>query len=133
MMMDQGAQPHGPRKLFREEAQTGAVACPACGGPITLHGFGAIERVNCPYCGSECTPQESGELQLLQQAMRQRRQSALPLHQRCTFDGIEYRGDSQAAVEELAAHAGVPVFNGLTNDWHPNQMLADAAVAYALA
>ncbi|MFI5982555.1 ornithine carbamoyltransferase [Streptomyces sp. NPDC051555] len=41
------------------------------------------------------------------------------------FDGIEYRGDSQAAVEELAAHAGVPVFNGLTDDWHPTQMLAD--------
>lgn len=41
------------------------------------------------------------------------------------FDGIEYRGDSQDAVEELAAHAGVPVFNGLTDDWHPTQMLAD--------
>ncbi|MEN8652502.1 ornithine carbamoyltransferase [Streptomyces sp. 21So2-11] len=41
------------------------------------------------------------------------------------FDGIEYRGDSQAAVEELGAYAGVPVFNGLTNDWHPTQMLAD--------
>ncbi|MFF9347826.1 ornithine carbamoyltransferase [Streptomyces sp. NPDC014734] len=41
------------------------------------------------------------------------------------FDGIEYRGDSQAAVEELAAHGGVPVFNGLTDDWHPTQMLAD--------
>ncbi|MGW4745398.1 ornithine carbamoyltransferase [Streptomyces sp. NPDC004290] len=41
------------------------------------------------------------------------------------FDGIEYRGDSQAAVEELAAFAGVPVFNGLTDDWHPTQMLAD--------
>ncbi|MGF0163525.1 ornithine carbamoyltransferase [Streptomyces koyangensis] len=41
------------------------------------------------------------------------------------FDGIEYRGDSQATVEELAAHAGVPVFNGLTDDWHPTQMLAD--------
>ncbi|MGW1406689.1 ornithine carbamoyltransferase [Streptomyces sp. NPDC002403] len=41
------------------------------------------------------------------------------------FDGIEYRGDSQAAVEELAAHSGVPVFNGLTDDWHPTQMLAD--------
>ncbi|MFF0200021.1 ornithine carbamoyltransferase [Streptomyces sp. NPDC005017] len=41
------------------------------------------------------------------------------------FDGIEYRGDSQAKVEELAAHAGVPVFNGLTDDWHPTQMLAD--------
>ncbi|MFG3658351.1 ornithine carbamoyltransferase [Streptomyces sp. NPDC047706] len=41
------------------------------------------------------------------------------------FDGIEYRGDSQAKVEELAAFAGVPVFNGLTDDWHPTQMLAD--------
>ncbi|MBN0048002.1 ornithine carbamoyltransferase [Streptomyces actuosus] len=41
------------------------------------------------------------------------------------FDGIEYRGDSQDKVEELAAHAGVPVYNGLTDDWHPTQMLAD--------
>ncbi|NYV76130.1 ornithine carbamoyltransferase [Streptomyces sp. UH6] len=41
------------------------------------------------------------------------------------YDGIEYRGDSQVKVEELAAHAGVPVFNGLTDDWHPTQMLAD--------
>ncbi|MEV7682733.1 ornithine carbamoyltransferase [Streptomyces sp. NPDC088341] len=41
------------------------------------------------------------------------------------FDGIEFRGDAQATVEELAAHAGVPVFNGLTDDWHPTQMLAD--------
>ncbi|KOV57470.1 ornithine carbamoyltransferase [Streptomyces sp. NRRL WC-3618] len=41
------------------------------------------------------------------------------------YDAIEFRGDSQAAVEELAAYAGVPVFNGLTDDWHPTQMLAD--------
>lgn len=41
------------------------------------------------------------------------------------FHGIEYRGDSQEVVEGLAAHAGVPVFNGLTDDWHPTQMLAD--------
>ena len=41
------------------------------------------------------------------------------------YDGIEYRGDSQTKVEELAAFAGVPVFNGLTDDWHPTQMLAD--------
>ncbi|MFB8758807.1 ornithine carbamoyltransferase [Streptomyces nigra] len=41
------------------------------------------------------------------------------------YDGIEYRGDSQGKVEELAAFAGVPVFNGLTDDWHPTQMLAD--------
>ncbi|MFJ8781548.1 ornithine carbamoyltransferase [Streptomyces sp. NPDC102476] len=41
------------------------------------------------------------------------------------YDGIEYRGDSQQKVEELAACAGVPVYNGLTDDWHPTQMLAD--------
>ncbi|MFI5944114.1 ornithine carbamoyltransferase [Streptomyces uncialis] len=41
------------------------------------------------------------------------------------YDAIEYRGDSQPAVEELAAYAGVPVYNGLTDDWHPTQMLAD--------
>ncbi|MDH6578666.1 ornithine carbamoyltransferase [Kitasatospora sp. MAP5-34] len=41
------------------------------------------------------------------------------------FDGIEYRGHGQQVVEELAAHAGVPVWNGLTDEWHPTQMLAD--------
>ncbi|MDC2957060.1 ornithine carbamoyltransferase [Streptomyces gilvifuscus] len=41
------------------------------------------------------------------------------------YDAIEYRGDSQQKVEELAAHARVPVYNGLTDDWHPTQMLAD--------
>jgi len=41
------------------------------------------------------------------------------------FDGIEYRGSAQQAVETLGAYAGVPVWNGLTNDWHPTQMLAD--------
>lgn len=41
------------------------------------------------------------------------------------YDGIQYRGSAQPVVEELAAHAGVPVFNGLTDDWHPTQMLAD--------
>ncbi|MGJ8526076.1 Ornithine carbamoyltransferase, catabolic [Halomonadaceae bacterium LMG 33818] len=41
------------------------------------------------------------------------------------FDAIEYRGDSQNTVEELAAYAGVPVFNGLTAEFHPTQMLAD--------
>ncbi|MGX1478086.1 UNVERIFIED_CONTAM: ornithine carbamoyltransferase [Streptomyces canus] len=41
------------------------------------------------------------------------------------YDGIEYRGDSQQKVEELAAYAGVPVYNGLTDDCHPTQMLAD--------
>ncbi|MFN7149488.1 MAG: ornithine carbamoyltransferase [Microthrixaceae bacterium] len=41
------------------------------------------------------------------------------------FDGIEFRGNAQAEIEDLAAHAGVPVYNGLTNEWHPTQMLAD--------
>jgi len=41
------------------------------------------------------------------------------------FDGIEYRGSAQEAVETLAAYSGVPVWNGLTDDWHPTQMLAD--------
>jgi len=41
------------------------------------------------------------------------------------YSGIEYRGFGQERVEELARHAGVPVFNGLTNEWHPTQMLAD--------
>ena len=41
------------------------------------------------------------------------------------FDGIEYRGFSQETVEVLARFAGVPVWNGLTDQWHPTQMLAD--------
>ena len=41
------------------------------------------------------------------------------------FEGIEYRGYGQEIVEELAKHAGVPVWNGLTNEFHPTQMLAD--------
>ena len=41
------------------------------------------------------------------------------------YDGIEYRGFSQEIVEELAKYAGVPVWNGLTDEWHPTQMLAD--------
>lgn len=41
------------------------------------------------------------------------------------FDGIEYRGFGQEIVEKLAKYAGVPVWNGLTNEFHPTQMLAD--------
>ena len=41
------------------------------------------------------------------------------------YDAIEYRGAGQEIVEELAKYAGVPVFNGLTNEYHPTQMLAD--------
>lgn len=45
------------------------------------------------------------------------------------YDGIEYRGYDQSIVEELAAKAGVPVFNGLTTQFHPTQMLADIMTA----
>ena len=41
------------------------------------------------------------------------------------YDGIEYRGFAQSTVEELAEYAGVPVWNGLTNEFHPTQYLAD--------
>ena len=41
------------------------------------------------------------------------------------FDGIQFRGFAHGTVEELAAHAGVPVWNGLTDAWHPTQILAD--------
>lgn len=46
------------------------------------------------------------------------------------YDAIEYRGDAQSTVEELARHAGVPVYNGLTDEWHPTQMLADFLTMY---
>src|SRR4051794_27347069 len=42
------------------------------------------------------------------------------------YDAIEYRGSAQHGVEELAKYAGVPVYNGLTDEYHPTQMLADA-------
>ena len=41
------------------------------------------------------------------------------------YDGIEYRGFSQRTVEELAKYSGVPVWNGLTDEDHPTQVLAD--------
>lgn len=41
------------------------------------------------------------------------------------YDGIEFRGNAQTTVEELAEYATVPVYNGLTDQWHPTQMLAD--------
>ncbi len=46
------------------------------------------------------------------------------------FDGIEYRGFEQEIVEELAKYSSVPVWNGLTNEFHPTQMLADVMTAY---
>ena len=41
------------------------------------------------------------------------------------YDGIEYRGFDQTIVEDLAKYSSVPVWNGLTNEFHPTQMLAD--------
>src|SRR4029453_3687036 len=41
------------------------------------------------------------------------------------FDAIEYRGSAQKGVETLAQYAGVPVYNGLTDEYHPTQMIAD--------
>jgi ornithine carbamoyltransferase len=41
------------------------------------------------------------------------------------YDAIEYRGFTQETAEELARHAGVPIYNGLTDEWHPTQILAD--------
>ena len=41
------------------------------------------------------------------------------------YDAIEYRGFGQEVAEELAEYAGVPVYNGLTDDWHPTQILGD--------
>lgn len=46
------------------------------------------------------------------------------------YDGIEYRGHGQQIVEELAQYATVPVWNGLTNEWHPTQSLADLMTMY---
>ena len=42
------------------------------------------------------------------------------------FDAIEFRGNKQDDIEDIASYSGVPVFNGLTDEWHPTQMLADA-------
>ena len=47
------------------------------------------------------------------------------------YDGIEYRGYGQAIVEELGQYAGVPVWNGLTNEFHPTQILADFQIGRA--
>jgi hypothetical protein len=79
-----------PTKLFREEGKTGAIECPACGAPITLRSFGALEQVACSYCGTVCKPEQDGNLDILQRAERQRRSSTLPLHQRGTIDGVTW-------------------------------------------
>lgn len=76
-----------PTKLFREEAKTGAIDCPGCGAPITLHAFGGVEQIACSYCGTICKPEDDGNLEILQKAERARRQSVLPLHIRGEFEG----------------------------------------------
>lgn len=79
-----------PTKLFREEAKTGAIDCPACGAPITLRTFGGVEQVACAYCGTICKPEEHGNLDILQRAERQRRQSMLSLYERGEIDGVTW-------------------------------------------
>jgi len=87
--MNQAPQ-QAPTKLFREEGKTGAIECPACGAPITLRGFGGVEQVACAYCGTVCTPESDGNLEILQAAERQRQKSVLDLHARGTLDGHEW-------------------------------------------
>lgn len=79
-----------PKKLFREEAQAESVKCLSCGGPITLHTFGAMQRVICPHCGSALAPADNGALALLEAASRKHQPSALPLHARGVLEGQEW-------------------------------------------
>ncbi|MCA9720158.1 MAG: DUF4178 domain-containing protein [Myxococcales bacterium] len=83
-----GAAP--PPKLFREPAKTDSLRCPSCGGAIQLKSFGQREQVTCAHCGSTLGPDDSGALELLQRAARERRESALPLYARGTLDGGEW-------------------------------------------
>ncbi|MBA3546686.1 MAG: DUF4178 domain-containing protein [Nannocystis sp.] len=78
------------KKLFRDEAQAESIKCLGCGGPITLHSFGAVQRVICPHCGSALAPADSGALALLEAATRKHQDSVLPLHARGTLDGVEW-------------------------------------------
>ncbi|WAS92264.1 DUF4178 domain-containing protein [Nannocystis punicea] len=79
-----------PQRLFRDEARTEAVQCLACGGPIALRGFGAIQRVVCPACGSLLRPEDSGALALIHRAARAHQPSTLPLHARGRLDGATW-------------------------------------------
>lgn len=82
--------PEPTKKLFRDEARAESIKCLACGGPIALHSFGAVQRVICPHCGSALAPDDSGALALLEAASRKHLSSALPLHARGTLDGVEW-------------------------------------------
>jgi hypothetical protein len=90
-----------PKKLFREEAEPGNVECLSCGGPITLHGYGQIEQVSCPYCGSTLSPDQNGALELLQAAQRQRRPSVLQLHSRGKLKNSSGQGDDKETEWEI--------------------------------
>jgi hypothetical protein len=79
-----------PQRLFRDEARVEAVQCLACGGPIALRGFAAIQRVVCPACGSVLRPEDSGALTLLERAARAHQDSVLPLHIRGRLDGATW-------------------------------------------
>ncbi|MDC0717136.1 DUF4178 domain-containing protein [Nannocystis bainbridge] len=79
-----------PQRLFRDEARTEAVQCVACGGPLALRGFGAIQRVVCPACGSTLRPEDSGALALIDRAARAHQPSTLPLHARGRLDGATW-------------------------------------------
>lgn len=80
-----------PTKLFRDEAHTASVQCPACGAPLELRGFGGVELVACPFCGTESSPEGHDTLRVLAEvARRDRRRSALPLHRRGVLGGIEW-------------------------------------------
>jgi hypothetical protein len=82
-----------PTKLFREEAKTGAIDCPACDAPITLHGFGGVEQIACAYCGTICKPHGNpksdgaSNLDIVLRAERQRQRSMLTLYERGEIDG----------------------------------------------
>ncbi|MFO0632342.1 MAG: DUF4178 domain-containing protein [Nannocystaceae bacterium] len=79
-----------PVPIFRDEAKTSALQCPACGAPIQRTGFGAIVRVVCSHCGSELSPTESDTLRVLLHVQRQQRPSILPLHLRGELGGAQW-------------------------------------------
>ncbi|PRQ03229.1 DUF4178 domain-containing protein [Enhygromyxa salina] len=109
--------PAPPTKLFREEAKTGAIECPACGAPITLRGFGGVEQVACAYCGTVCKPEDDGNLDVVQQAQRQHRTSMLPLHKRGTLPArLSEHGGGQT-WEILGIMWREVVSDGVTYPW----------------
>lgn len=79
-----------PAKAHREPASTAAIACPSCGGPLTLRGFGAIEQVTCSYCGSTLRPDDNDGLSLVTEANRRRWPSNIELYERCRLEGVEW-------------------------------------------